>query len=93
MDDIKPLNRCHRCGCTSYKPVIERNAEGAMTPSGQYKCVLCGVVLGCFVGLFGVVGGCLGVFGEVWGCLGMFEDVLGMFGDVWGCLGVFWDVW
>lgn len=44
MADIPPLNRCHRCGCTSYKPVIERNAEGAMAPSGRYKCVQCGVV-------------------------------------------------
>lgn len=44
MADLIPVNRCHRCGCTSYKPVIERNAEGAMTPCGRYKCVLCGVV-------------------------------------------------
>ena len=44
MADLIPVNRCHRCGCTAYKPVIERNAEGAMTPCGRYQCAQCGLV-------------------------------------------------
>lgn len=39
--DHKPANACHRCGATAYKPVIVRDASGAMSPSGVYRCVGC----------------------------------------------------
>jgi hypothetical protein len=37
-------NKCHRCGATSYKPVIKRDVDGAMSPSGEYQCVGCKLV-------------------------------------------------
>ncbi|WP_143434386.1 hypothetical protein [Hydrogenophaga sp. H7] len=41
MDNKTPANACHRCGATAYRPVIARDASGAMTPSGAYRCVQC----------------------------------------------------
>jgi len=41
MDNKTPANACHRCGATAYRPVIARDASGAMTPSGAYRCVRC----------------------------------------------------
>jgi hypothetical protein len=38
------LHRCHRCGATSYRPVIERDAQGAMRPNGRYRCTGCELV-------------------------------------------------
>ena len=38
---MTPVNRCHRCGATSYKPVIKRDDSGIMKPSGEYQCVGC----------------------------------------------------
>ncbi len=38
------INKCHRCGATSYKPVIKRDESGAMNPSGEHQCVGCGLV-------------------------------------------------
>ena len=38
---MSPVNRCHQCGATSYKPVIKRDETGTMRPSGEYKCVGC----------------------------------------------------
>jgi hypothetical protein len=38
------MHRCHHCGATSYRQVIERNAQGAMGPSGRYRCTGCEVV-------------------------------------------------
>lgn len=35
------MNKCHRCGTTSYKPVIKRDGKGAMTQSGMYQCTGC----------------------------------------------------
>jgi hypothetical protein len=35
------INKCHQCGATSYKPVIKRDANGAMNPSGENQCVGC----------------------------------------------------
>ena len=29
------------CGATAYRPVIARDANGAMMPSGAYRCVRC----------------------------------------------------
>jgi len=38
------INKCHRCGATSYKPVIKRDESGTMKPSGEYQCVGCKLV-------------------------------------------------
>jgi hypothetical protein len=38
------INNCHRCGATSYKPVIKRDDSGTMKPSGEYQCVGCKLV-------------------------------------------------
>jgi hypothetical protein len=38
------INRCHRCGATSYKPVIKRDENGTMMPSGEHQCVGCKMV-------------------------------------------------
>ena len=46
MRTTNTLNKCHRCGATSYKPVIERDAAGSMKPSGQHQCVGCGLTFG-----------------------------------------------
>ncbi len=41
MHTGKPINACHRCGATSYRPVIARAPDGGMRPNGQYMCVRC----------------------------------------------------
>jgi len=38
------INKCHRCGATSYKTVIKRDENGTMMPSGEHQCVGCGLV-------------------------------------------------
>ena len=38
------INKCHRCGATSYKPVIKRDENGTMMPSGEHQCVGCKLV-------------------------------------------------
>jgi hypothetical protein len=40
----RPRNSCHACGATSYRHVIARSPDGAMRPSGLYKCTACSVV-------------------------------------------------
>lgn len=35
------MNSCHVCHSTCYRPIISRNAEGHMLPSGRYQCVNC----------------------------------------------------
>jgi hypothetical protein len=37
-------NKCHRCGAASYKPVIKRDEDGAMSPSGESQCVGCKLI-------------------------------------------------
>ena len=37
----RPVNSCHRCGCTSYRPVIARDAQGAMRVTDNYVCTNC----------------------------------------------------
>jgi hypothetical protein len=37
-------HRCHACGATSYKSVIDRDEQGAMRPTGRYRCTGCEVV-------------------------------------------------
>lgn len=34
-------NACGRCGATSYRDVIERDAMGAMRRTGRYRCTRC----------------------------------------------------
>jgi len=38
------INKCHRCGATSYKPVIKRDESGTMKPSGEHQCVGCKLI-------------------------------------------------
>jgi hypothetical protein len=38
------INKCHRCGATSYKPVIKRDDSGTMKPSGEHQCVGCKLI-------------------------------------------------
>lgn len=34
-------NACGRCGATSYKSIMARDASGVMRASGRYQCVQC----------------------------------------------------
>lgn len=40
-EDGRVQNACGRCGATSYKPVMARDASGVMRDCGQYQCVQC----------------------------------------------------
>ncbi len=35
---------CRNCGATSYRPVIDRDASGAIRPTGMFHCSGCSVV-------------------------------------------------
>lgn len=37
----RTVYKCRDCGATSYQPVIDRAANGALVPTGQYKCTGC----------------------------------------------------
>jgi DNA-directed RNA polymerase subunit RPC12/RpoP len=41
MERKTPENACCRCGATAYRPVITRDATGAMKASRVYRCVGC----------------------------------------------------
>ncbi|GAB3190119.1 hypothetical protein [Hydrogenophaga aquatica] len=41
MTTGRPMNACHRCGATAYRPILDRDALGAMRPTGRYQCVRC----------------------------------------------------
>lgn len=41
MPTYKTVYQCRECGATSYQPVIERAASGALKATGQYKCTGC----------------------------------------------------
>jgi hypothetical protein len=41
MSTTKPVNCCHRCGATSYRRGVMRNAAGAMISSGAIHCSGC----------------------------------------------------
>lgn len=43
MHSTSPVNACRRCGSTAYRPVIARDASGAMKPTGRYRCIGCKV--------------------------------------------------
>ena len=38
------MNKCKQCGSTSYKPIIKRDDQGVMQPSGKYQCTDCKLV-------------------------------------------------
>ncbi|PKO61902.1 MAG: hypothetical protein CVU24_06595 [Betaproteobacteria bacterium HGW-Betaproteobacteria-18] len=39
--NFKAAYQCRQCGSTCYQPVIERVANGALLPNGQYRCTGC----------------------------------------------------
>lgn len=39
--DGRPVNVCHQCGASAYRPLLARDAQGAMRPTGRYRCVRC----------------------------------------------------
>ncbi len=41
MATFKTVYKCRECGATSYQPVIDRAANGALKPTGEYKCTGC----------------------------------------------------
>jgi DNA-directed RNA polymerase subunit RPC12/RpoP len=41
MVNYKTHYKCHKCGTPSYQRVIERDASGALRPSGAYRCAGC----------------------------------------------------
>jgi hypothetical protein len=43
---MNPVNKCHSCGSTSYKNVIDRDEKGAMRSTGKYQCTSCQLVFG-----------------------------------------------
>ena len=41
MVNYKTIYKCHECGATSYQKVIDRAQNGALLPTGQYRCTGC----------------------------------------------------
>ena len=41
MGPFKTRYQCHECGATSYQRVIDRAHNGALLPTGQYRCTGC----------------------------------------------------
>ena len=41
MATFKTIYKCRQCGATSYQRVIERAQNGALLPTGQYRCTGC----------------------------------------------------
>lgn len=41
---MSPVNKCYACGAASYLQVIQRDAAGAMSPSGAYQCSGCRIL-------------------------------------------------
>jgi len=44
MNEVIPANHCGRCGAVAYQPELARDSQGAMRPTGRYRCVQCKVV-------------------------------------------------
>jgi len=38
------MNKCVQCGSTSYKPIIKRDDQGVMRPSGEFRCTGCSLI-------------------------------------------------
>ena len=41
MVNYKTVYKCRECGATSYQKVIDRAQNGALLPTGQYRCTGC----------------------------------------------------
>jgi len=41
MATYKTIYKCRECGATSYQQVVDRAADGALKPTGQYRCTGC----------------------------------------------------
>jgi len=41
MANYKTIYKCRECGATSYQRVIDRAQNGALQPTGQYRCTGC----------------------------------------------------
>jgi predicted nucleic acid-binding Zn ribbon protein len=41
MATYKTIYKCRECGATSYQQVIDRAQNGALMPTGQYRCTGC----------------------------------------------------
>lgn len=41
MANYKTIYKCRECGATSYQRVIDRAENGALLPTGEYKCTGC----------------------------------------------------
>jgi DNA-directed RNA polymerase subunit RPC12/RpoP len=41
MLNYKTVYKCHTCGTTSYKRIMERQASGGWLPTGAYQCTGC----------------------------------------------------
>lgn len=39
-----PIHSCHKCGATSYRRVVARDAQGALRATDRYQCSGCHVV-------------------------------------------------
>lgn len=50
MAIFKTVYKCRECGATSYQPVMDRAANGALQPTGAYKCTGCRNVFASLVG-------------------------------------------
>lgn len=45
LTDVSPrVYACCRCGARSYHRVIDRDLDGAMRPTGRYRCSGCSAV-------------------------------------------------
>ncbi len=41
MANFKTIYKCRMCGATNYQPVIGRADNGALLPTGEYRCSGC----------------------------------------------------
>ena len=41
MRNRPTVNSCRQCGATCYRRVIARDSDGAMRPTGRYRCTGC----------------------------------------------------
>lgn len=41
MAMYKTVYKCRECGATSYQRVLDRDALGALRPTGEYRCTGC----------------------------------------------------
>lgn len=41
MANYKTIYKCRECGATNYQRLIERSKDGALLPTGGYRCTGC----------------------------------------------------